>query len=64
MIPLMPDENSFDTFGYSDYQTFNYWEHSPTWEDLFGDDFTDDLLDEDELDEAEADTDHSGEQAQ
>ena len=49
----MPDENSFDTFGYS-----------PTWEDLFGDDFTDDLLDEDELDEAEADTDHSGEQAQ
>ena len=51
-------------FGYSDYQTLNYWEHSPTWEDLFGDDFTDDLLDEDELDEAEADSDHSREQAQ
>ena len=26
VIPLMPDENSFDTFGYSDYQTLNYWE--------------------------------------
>lgn len=53
-----------DTFDYGWFFEGDYVENSPTWQDLFGDDFNDDLLDEDELDEAVADTDHSGEQAQ
>ena len=59
LIPLRTNEDFFDIFGYIDQQALDYAENSPTWQDLFGDDFVDALLDEDG-----ADSTRSGEQTQ
>lgn len=63
---MRPNEDTFDCFGYGDTHMLDYIEHSPTWQDLFGDDFDDDLdddlFDEDDLDEDDADI--AGEQSQ
>lgn len=59
---MRTNEDTFDFLGHGDPHLLDYIEHSPTWQDLFGDDFDDELDEEDELDEDDADT--AGEQPQ